>query len=530
MRYTPFVPSEVEAPIPPPSAKFETSLDLGRHEREPSALLRSLPSRVKSKPASILAEGSGTQPELSILVGTRRWEQPPRPVHDGLIEGAEDGPYFPAGWRPWPSAPSCRPVTTLSDALPHAASPHPGLRRQEFVAFVAAIMAVNALGTDLMLPALPELGRELGVGDPNQRQWVVTAYLFGFGAGQLAYGPLADRFGRRIVLLVTLVGFIAASLFAGHAGTFGAMIGARVLQGLMSASSRVLAVAIVRDSYSGRRMAATMSLAQMVFFLVPILAPAIGQVILAFGPWRLIFRALAGWGAFVFLWAAWRLPETLPPERRRPISWASLAPAYRLTLTNRYSIGYAAAGALTFGGIVAYVALAQQIFGDVFGERRHFGLLFALCAAAMGCASFANSRLVERLGTRLISHSALVALIALSLGHIAVDAVGLESIVTFMAFQALSMTCIGLCGANFGAMAMEPVGHVAGTASSVQGFLSGLGAVAVGGLIGQSFDGTTYPMSVGYLAIGLAALAIVWWVEGGRLFRPHSLPPAGAAK
>lgn len=406
---------------------------------------------------------------------------------------------------------------------PHP-QPHAGLHPREFVAFVAAIMAVNALGTDLMLPALPAIGRELGVAEPNHRQWVVTAYLFGFGLGQLAYGPLADRFGRRPVLLWTLAGFVGASVFAAGAATFAALLGARVLQGLMSASTRVLAVAIVRDSYSGRRMARTMSAAQMVFFLVPILAPTLGQGLLELGPWRFIFYALAAFAAAVLAWAGLRLPETLPPERRSPLSFAALGAAYRLTLTNRFSIGYALAASLTFGGIIAFVSSAQQVFADVFGQGERFTLLFAMCALAMGFASFANSRLVERLGTRVISQSGLVALVALSLGHIAVAEAGLETLGSFMFFQALSMTCIGLCGANFGAMAMEPVGHVAGTASSVQGFVTGLGAVGVGSLIGQAFDGTTLPLALGYLGIGLGGLLIVLAVEGGRLFRARTGP------
>ncbi len=403
---------------------------------------------------------------------------------------------------------------TATDQLPH-----PGIGRREFVAFVAAIMAVNALGVDLMLPALPEIGRELGIADANARQWIITAYMFGFGLGQLVYGPLADRFGRKPVLLLTLAGFVAASIFAASAATFAALIGARVLQGLMSASTRVLAVAIVRDSYSGRRMARISSMAQMIFFLVPILAPSLGQGLLAFGPWRFIFYALGAFAALVLAWSLVRLPETLPPERRVPISLTSLGYAYRLTLTNRFSIGYAIAGAITFGGIIAFVSSAQQVFADTFGAGDRFTLLFALCAFSMGLASFANSRLVERLGTRLISQSGLFALILLSVAHIVVIAAGLETLWTYMLFQALSMTCIGLCGSNFGAMAMEPVGHVAGTASSVQGFISSLGAVAVGSLIGQSFDGTTFPLAVGYLGIGLGALAIVYVTEEGRLFQ-----------
>lgn len=392
------------------------------------------------------------------------------------------------------------------------------MHRREFVAFIAAVMAVNALGVDLMLPALADIGRDLLVDQANHRQWVVTVYMLGFAAGQLVYGPLADRFGRRPIMIATLTGFIGASIFAASSSTFDALLGARFLQGLMSASTRVLAVAIVRDGASGRQMARTMSVAQMIFFVVPILAPTIGQGLLAFGPWRFIFYALGGFAAFVLAWTIIRLPETLPVARRLPLSIANLTQSYRLTLTNRYSIGYALAGSLTFGGIIAFVASSQQIFVDEFGVGDNFTLLFAVCAFAMGFASFANSRLVERLGTRLISQSAVIALIALSIVHIIVIQAGWETLTSYIAFQALSMTCIGLCGSNFGAMAMEPVGHIAGTASSVQGFITSAGAVLVGTAIGQSYAGTTLPLAVGYLAIGVAVLGLVYTIEGGKLF------------
>lgn len=399
-----------------------------------------------------------------------------------------------------------------------------GMHPREFVAFVAAVMAVNALGVDLMLPALAEIGRDLAIQAANHRQWVITVYMLGFGAGQLLYGPLADRFGRRPVLLVTLAGFTAASVFAASAATFPALLGARLLQGLMSASTRVIAVAIVRDGSSGRRMARTMSVAQMIFFIVPIMAPTAGTALLLIGPWRFIFYVLGGFAAAVLAWSAVRLPETLPRAARRAISIESLAQSYRLTLTNRFSIGYALAAALTFGGIIAFVSSAQQVFVDEFAAGRRFALLFAVCAGAMGVASFANSRLVERLGTRLISQAAVLALAALSLAHVLVIATGLETLWSFVALQALSMTCIGLCGSNFGAMAMEPVGAIAGTASSVQGFITTVGAVLVGSAIGQSYAGSTLPLALGYLAIALAVLALVWLIEGGQLFRTRLRP------
>jgi DHA1 family bicyclomycin/chloramphenicol resistance-like MFS transporter len=395
------------------------------------------------------------------------------------------------------------------------------MHRHEFVAFVAALMAVNALGVDLMLPALADMGRDLAIATANHRQWIITFYMLGFGVGQLAYGPLTDRYGRRPILLITLLGFVAASIFAASSATFPALIGARVLQGLMSAATRVVAVAIVRDNFSGRTMARTLSVAQMIFFLVPILAPSLGQMLLLIGPWRFIFYALAAFAAFVLVWTFARLPESLPVERRVPISIATLTASYRLTLTNRYSAGYAVAASLTFGGIIAFVASSQQIFVEEFHAGDRFTVLFAVCAFSMGCASFANSRLVERLGTRLISQAAVFGLIGLSLVHLAVIGAGSESLITYMIFQALSMTCIGLCGSNFGAMAMEPVGHIAGTASSVQGFITSVGAVLVGSAIGQSYNGTTFPLAIGYLAIGVAVLALILLVENGKLFQPR---------
>jgi len=395
------------------------------------------------------------------------------------------------------------------------------MHRHEFVAFVAALMAVNALGVDLMLPALADIGRDLSIATANHRQWIITAYMLGFGSGQLAYGPLTDRYGRKPILIITLIGFVAASIFAASSGTFAALLGARILQGLMSAATRVLAVAIVRDNFSGRTMARTLSVAQMIFFLVPILAPSLGQALLTIGPWRFIFYALAGFAAFVLAWTLARLRESLPVARRVPISLATLSSSYRLTLTNRYSAGYALAASLTFGGIIAFVASSQQIFVDEFHAGDRFTILFAVCAFSMGCASFANSRLVERLGTRLISQVAVFGLIALSLVHLVIIAAGSESLITYMVFQALSMTCIGLCGSNFGAMAMEPVGHIAGTASSVQGFITSVGAVLVGTAIGQSYNGTTFPLAIGYLAIGVAVLLLILLVENGKLFRPR---------
>jgi MFS transporter, DHA1 family, multidrug resistance protein len=405
-----------------------------------------------------------------------------------------------------------------------AANPHAPLGQREFIVLIAALMSLQALGVDAMLPALPAIGRSLHVVGENTTQWVIASYVFGLGAMQLVYGPLADRYGRRPVLMATMTGFVIASIIASVSATFPLLIAARVLQGAMLASSRVLTTSIVRDCYTGRTMARIMSLAQMLFFVVPILAPTVGSAILLLGPWRWIFWFFVVFASVVAGWAAVRLPETLKPEQRREISVVLLTSAWKQTLTNRFSLGYALASTAMFGSILGYVNSSQQIFADVFKRPDIFPLAFAITAGAMGVMTFANAQLVERFGTRRLSHSALLVLIAISAVHLAVELAGFQTLTNYLALQALTMACFGLTGSNFSAMAMEPVGHIAGTASSVQGFLSTVGGAIIGIIIGQSFDGTTLPVTMGFLIVAATALAIVLVTEGGQLFNARNAP------
>jgi MFS transporter, DHA1 family, multidrug resistance protein len=400
--------------------------------------------------------------------------------------------------------------------------PHPGVSPGEFVAIVAAMMSIGALGTDMMLPALPAIGRSLGVDHANSLQWVIAAYTFGFGGAQLIYGPLCDRYGRKPVLRVAFMGFVAASIIAAAAPTFELLLAARVLQGMFASSSRILVSSVVRDCYSGRRMARVMSLAQMIFFVAPILAPALGSALLLVGPWRWNFWALALMGFGILLWAGIRLPETLHPADRREISLASLADAYRQTIGNRFSMGYSLASALTFGALLGYVNTSEQIIAGTFKSPESFPFAFAAIAAAMGAMTFANAHLVERFGTRKLSHGALLAVILVGALHLTVALSGQETLTIFIILQGLQLACFGLMGANFSAMAMDPVGHIAGSAASVQGFISTVGGAAIGITIGQAFDGTTVPIAAGFVIAGLLALIVVFITEGGRLFTPRN--------
>lgn len=398
--------------------------------------------------------------------------------------------------------------------------PRHGMGFNAFVALTAALMATNALAIDSMLPALAEMAETLGISEANDRQWIVTAYLLGFGVAQIVYGTLSDRYGRKPVLMLGLALYVVASIAAAFAGSFGVMMLARVLQGVGAAATRVLAVSIVRDCYSGRDMARVMSLALIVFLAVPILAPSIGQVILWFAPWRWIFGVLTIFGAVVMLWTALKLPETLSPGDRKPIAFASVTAAFRITLTTRIAVGYMLAMAFIVGGLFGFINSAQQVFVDVFRAPEWFTTIFALIAGAMAVAALLNARIVGRLGMRRVSHGALLGFIGLTSAHAVMAITGHETMVSLALFQGGAMFCFGLLAPNFGAIAMDPLGHVAGTASSVQGFVTTVGGALIGFWIGQHFDGTVVPLTLGYALCGLVALGFVLVAERGRLFRP----------
>lgn len=392
------------------------------------------------------------------------------------------------------------------------------------------MMALNALAIDAMLPALPAIGAALGVVEDNSRQWVITAYLLGFGGAQLAYGPLADRYGRKPVLMFGLAVYVIFSAAAAFAPTFDLLIAARVATGIGAASMRVLAVSIVRDRYSGRQMARVMSLSFLVFLGVPIIAPTLGQLVLSVAPWPWIFGVLALAGSAYLVWAIIRLPETLAAENRRAIRAGRIADGYRQAITNRQSIGYTLAMTAITGALFAFINSSQQIFFDVFEAPQLFAGTFAAIASGIAVASLLNARLVERLGSRLLSHIALLGFITFGAIHAAVTITGHETLITFAVLQGLTMFCFGFVAGNFGSMAMEPMGHIAGTASSAQGFIQTVLGSLVGFWIGQQFDGTVVPMTVGITTCGVVALGFVLLAEKGRLFvgRNPVISPARA--
>ncbi len=387
---------------------------------------------------------------------------------------------------------------------------------------MGALMALNALAIDAMLPALPAIGDALGVMADNHRQLVISAYVLGFGIGQIFYGPLADRFGRKPVLIATLVLYIAFALASAAAQSFDLLLAARLAHGVAAAGTRVLVISIIRDRYQGAAMARLMSLIYLVFLVMPVVAPAFGQLTLTIAPWPWIFLGLAIFAGIMLIWSLLRLPETMRPEHRRPLSLGAMAEGGRETLTNRQSLGYTLAFALMLGALMSYINSIQQIVFDVFGRPELIAITFAGIAVPMAVTSWLNSRLVERIGTRRIAHAGLCLFTLFSLLHLITAEIG-EELALFIVMQGLIMASFSLASANFGALAMEPLGHVAGTASSVQGTITTIGGALIGAAIGQMFDGTVIPMVAGYTLLGAAALVILLVTERGRLFRRDPL-------
>ena len=417
---------------------------------------------------------------------------------------------------------------------PGAASPKLPMGRVEFIGLMAMLMAMNALAIDIMLPGLQQIGAALGVENENHRQYVVSAYLLGFGFAQLAYGPISDRFGRRKPMLFGLGIYILASIavvfvtrdgMLGISG-FGTLLALRFIQGIGSAATRVITVSIVRDVFGGRAMAEVMSLIMMVFMVIPVIAPGTGQIVLFFGDWHLIFIFMALITLSVTIWMYIRLPETLKPEDVRPLTAKSIFAGFKIVLTNRIALCYTLSSTFIFGALFGFINSAEQVYKGIYDLGNYFAVAFAGVALFMALSSFINARLVGRFGMRKLSHGSLVGFITITGIWLLVQYFGPQPMpfALFIVFFALAMFQFGWIGSNFNSLAMEPLGHVAGTASSVIGFMGTIGGSLIGAAIGQAFDGTALPMVAGFFVVSLIGLIFVLIAEKGRLFHSQNKP------
>lgn len=388
---------------------------------------------------------------------------------------------------------------------------------KEFVVLMAMLTSLVAMSIDTMLPALPLIAEDLGA-ENNQQQFVISSFLLSFGLAQMLFGPLSDALGRRPVIIIGIVLYVAGSLLCVYAVDFSDILIGRALQGIGAAGPRVTTIAIVRDKYEGDAMARVMSLIMMVFILGPVLAPAIGQGIMAFYDWRGIFICLMGLSLIIFVWFGVRQPETLPIDKRRPFSPSYIASAVAEIFRTRTSIGYIVMSGLIFSAFVGFLNSAQQIFQDVYELGNLFPAYFAVLASSLGFASFFNSQLVMKFGMRRICRVALIFVSCWSVGFFvyAYTQEGVPPLNFFMGYMIPAFFCFGILFGNFVALSMEPLGHIAGVGASAVGSISSLISVPLGAMIGQYFDGTVLPLILGFAFFTVSALFLMRWIEAKR--------------
>jgi len=383
---------------------------------------------------------------------------------------------------------------------------------------IAGMMALNALAIDIMLPALSNISEHYQLVKENDQQLVIFSYILGFGVPQLVFGPISDRVGRKGLAQLCLIGYIIAGFACMMTTSFALLLAMRFTQGVFASGIRVIAVSIVRDLMAGRAMARVMSLIMTVFMVVPILAPMLGSGVMWAVGWQWTFGVLSVAGIGMLIWIQFRLPETLPVTARQPLSARNAARAYSQVVKTRITFGYMAASGVIFGALFSFIAASEQVFTDVFNVGDAFPFWFAGIAACLAAANFFNSRIVERVGMRRVSHAALLAFLALTVTNLITMQIFGERFVLFYPLFGLTFACFGMLGANFSALALEPLGKIAGTASAAYGFATSTVASGFGYLVASQFNGSVSPVIGGFVGLGALSLAIVLITERGKLF------------
>jgi DHA1 family bicyclomycin/chloramphenicol resistance-like MFS transporter len=385
----------------------------------------------------------------------------------------------------------------------------------EFVIIVSLMMSLTALSIDAMLPALPQIGSDLSVQDANDRQLVVSVILLGSAIGQLFFGPLSDTTGRKLAVYVGYSVFIAGALMSASAASFSVMLGGRLLQGLGVSAPRGITLALVRDRYEGRAMARVMSFVMSVFILVPMIAPALGQTILLFSGWRYIFLSFVLLALITVVWFALRMPETLAPEHRAPLSARRILDATGVILRNRTALGYTVSAGLVSGAFLGYLNSAQQIFQEQYALGELFPVIFAVIALSIGTASLLNARLVMRFGMHFLVRRSLTIIVGLSslAFVIALLTAGQPPLWLFIGYIMTTFFGVGVLFGNQNSLAMEPLGHLAGIGAALVGSLSTLISIPLGIVIGQNYNGTVLPLVIGIAVLSGCSLLVVRWAE-----------------
>ena len=386
----------------------------------------------------------------------------------------------------------------------------------DYIILIAFTISTVALATDVMLPALGMMGQAFDLSNMNDTQYVVSVFFLGFALGQLVVGPLSDSTGRRPVVLWGYGVFLVGCGLSIFASSWTVMLIGRFLQGLGAAAPRIVTTAMVRDDYKGRMMAKIMSVVMAVFIIVPALAPSLGQVLIYLGGWRMAFWGLVIVALPTAIWFMVRMPETLPVHRRLPFSVGTIVNGLSVIVKTKVTMGYTIASGLVFGFFIGYLSTAQQIFQTSFNQGDWFALYFGMAALSIGSASFLNARLVMMMGMRRLSHLAVGAFTlwsGLFLGLMALWLGGVPLFWVFMVWLLVAFFFIGIMFGNLMALAMEPLGDFAGLGSAFVGALSTVISLPLGWVISAGYNGTIYPLVIGFASLGLLAWLVMVWTD-----------------
>lgn len=402
-------------------------------------------------------------------------------------------------------------------------NPPPGAPRPipfvEFVTLLALTMSLVALSIDSILPGLPLIGHDFGIDRPNDLQFMVTLLFAGLAIGQFIAGPLSDTIGRKKTLYAGLIIFLVGTTLAYFSDSYSLMLTGRFIQGLGAAAPRIVTIAIIRDKYEGRDMARVMSYIMGVFILVPTIAPTIGLGVILLAGWHAVFIMFAVISIIIFIWAGKRLEETLPLSERRPFTLPALWGGLKTVCTNRMTACYTIAAGAIFGSLIGYINIAQPVFQDYYDTGNLFALYFGLGAFSLGIAFFVNARIVKKFGMRFVVTRAVIImaiLAALFSAYILITDT-IIPLTLFMGFMMISSFCMGLCFGNLNALAMVPMGHLAGMAAAVIGAVSLIIAIIVGGAMGQFYNDNLLPIGLGFLISALTSLGMIAIAEHGNI-------------
>jgi MFS transporter, DHA1 family, multidrug resistance protein len=384
-----------------------------------------------------------------------------------------------------------------------------GISTREFTILVAFMMSITAISIDAILPALGAISQDIHLVHANQAQYILSAVFLGMALGQLICGPLSDAIGRKKILYAGISLFLCGSVVCFLAQDIETILIGRFLQGLGVAGPYVSAISIVRDKFSGREMAKIMSFVMLIFITVPALAPSLGQAILFLASWRYIFVLYIFYSVAIGLWIFLRLEETLPAENRIPFTVRGFVNGFKEVISNRVTMSFTVCMGLLFGGFVGYLNSSQQIFQVMFNTGKMFTVYFGVLAALFGAASLVNSQLVEKWGMHYISKRAIIGIILSSVLFLGLHRVADIQLWMFMLYASAIFFCFGLVFGNINALAMEPMGHVAGIASAIIGSVSSILSMIIGTSIGQMFNNTVVPVTTGFLIMSSLAMMVM---------------------